>query len=404
MESYNTSSIPHHPVGFSRLGIASQCPAFRREAEGIESIASRASEHGDLLHRASAAEDVMLIPRQDGLDQAMYYRHREFVEERTFEYLSTGREMIDHFHEVTLTLARQNGDDLTYGTLDELIVLAKPGQQPDVGLVFELKSGHSGKIREPDASLQVEAQAAAAFQAYPTLGAVHTFCHNPFQDTVHDRLWARRELPVMLADIEGIVDKTLAEQPSYGPGAACEYCPAVVKCEKAASYALAPVEEVLPGVVERGDDYEITDPQSLAEHYMRWEAQLKILKRVTDRANRILAPAIERGDVPGYRATRRRPLRIRDHEKARDILEREFPGVSAGLDRVVRNTWRLGTVEQLIEEIGGKPARKRARGLLCEEGCAEHVVNAKATIYKETRSEKNEPRKLSAGDTAGPGN
>lgn len=382
----------HHPVGFSRLGIASQCPAFRRESEGLADIPTPASRHGDLLHEAVAIRDPTLIPESRGSDRRAYDSYIEFVEGKIEEISGTRYREIGRQPELTLPLRDHSGTEISYGTLDLLVLLgvdATEPEEPIFCIIFEAKFGHQGVIRQPDTELQVRAQCLAALQEYQTAVAAWGFAHNPFGPTTWDVLIPRREANENLTQIHGIIKDTYSGTPSYTPGAACEYCPAAGRCQFAREFAVEEIREHLPGVVASDGDYHVTDGDRLLEFRALCRDRKKVLESILNEIDRAAIPAIERGEISGWRTQYKRRATIEPggHEKARDYLAVHAPAVLGELDRQLRHFWGPKQLQDAyraaVPSQSSTMAKKITRGYLEAAGCLQYKSDKKPTIIKQ---------------------
>lgn len=328
----------HHPVGFSKLGMASLCPASIVEGtRGTTRTGGKGASQGTALHRALETDDESEL---SDFGKRLLDTYRETVGEKI---QAIGRKVTGTEREVRKTI-QYGGEELTFGWLDELYHFAGGY------LVADLKGHPTGYLPPTATRWQLMAGCVAVLQNDANAKGAIGVAIAPAGPTVYEVRVKQTEVPGLVTEIKGIVDGAMSADPAYNPGyEQCRYCPGLATC-RAASKVMERVstEDAQTGVIMTPDEmYSISNQDAfsaLVNHAM-------VAKRAAESCLAWCKDVLSQAESTVYElAGSGQTRKIRDPEKALGQMGHEL---AEAVKQRVAGKWRVSDLEAALRETRG---------------------------------------------------
>lgn len=320
--------MPHHKYGPSTLKHLEICPRWERQPDS----GGYAAEEGTLLHAACETENLA------GLDEEQKYAVTQCLD--YVNGLLATASVSDDLREILLELRGVDGNVLTFGTADRLIIHAE-GTAADL---VDYKFGRNS-VGDAENNVQGQAYAVGAFQDFPKLETVTVHFLLPRRDEITTAQYARAKLDTLFLRVATIIAR--AEELAVPPNPDsenCLYCGAKARCpalaERALVYARHADQAVLPQIWNPRD---IADPNVLA-------GALRAAPLLEEWCKQVKAEGVARVNsgqhIPGF-VLRRRSGGREIVDPIGVLTQAEHAGVDRS-DLINTARWSLTAIRELI--------------------------------------------------------
>ena len=185
------TNFVHHEFSPSKLQRFENCPAAYKVCKDMLEVKGAASTRGTLLHRA-IYDDSVRGQVSDADWETVERIRQEHEEYNKYEV----------FHEIYLEVRDENGELLSYGIADYLVI----DRERAVALLKDFKFG-ANSVPQPVDNPQLQTYVVGVFQKFPEIQTVYTNIVQPMlpEDFYEEALYRRESIGAIINRLKTII-------------------------------------------------------------------------------------------------------------------------------------------------------------------------------------------------------